>query len=276
MKKIILLSLICLGLLPLILSGQARLPDQEPVQQPVKDPGLIPMDIPKKKKKMAVDSTLRAALGDQLINLLLQPESIEAHQVSPFVAENEGPFQLEGFQMLSSTEMTADQRSALIDILGDSRSFLFTDMQKLCYFLPEMGFMFNGKSDNMAILVSTQCDLLRIYYTGEEGTREFTTMNVDPAHSRLQALYLDLFPNLPEVQPEKEMESLGMQLVSEPVYYKVRSGEGWSHIAVKASRQFEKEVGIKDICKLNNIAYEKAIQNKVFPLIGEQVIIGFK
>jgi hypothetical protein len=56
----------------------------------------------------------------------------------------------------------------------------------------------------------------------------------------------------------------------------VKSGDGWIKIAKRASKKMDQNTTVKDICKWNNIAYDRAMKNEVYPLKGETVIIGFK
>ncbi|MCH2081901.1 MAG: LysM peptidoglycan-binding domain-containing protein [Saprospiraceae bacterium] len=279
MKKFLPALLFCWLMLPGIGSAQEVTP-----KGATPSSKLLPMDNPKRKAKpqptLEVDIQQQAeeVFGNELREQLEATTTIKVYKVEQFVSEETNVELLEGFKVLQVEEISGEQYERYHDLLNQPATFLQKEeLFKQCYFLPAMGIHFVNAEDTVTALISLECDMVRFYYQDESGENVFRTVNSDPGHNQLQDMYTEVFPAVAALQPTKEaIEPLAMQLVEEPVYYKVKSGEGWIKIAKRASKKMDQKTTVKDICKWNNIAYDRAMKNEVYPLKGETVIIGFK
>ncbi|MCI5082999.1 MAG: hypothetical protein MRY78_14970 [Saprospiraceae bacterium] len=280
MKKYVLILLSAWLLLPLL----SRAQDIQPkgVQAGAR---LLPMDNPKRKAqpepdrpaqfKIAEEAT--AVYGNELRTQLNNTSVIRAYKVEQFISEEADVALLEGFKILQVEEISPTQYQRFSDVLGQPTTFLQNEeLLKQCYFLPAMGIHFVNAEDTVTALISLECDMVRFYYQDENGEPVFQTLNSDPGHDLLQSMYSEIFPAIAALDPKPTTETMGMQLVQNPIHYKVAAGDGWIRIAEKASQQLGEKVAVKDICKWNNIAFAKAMSNQVYPLKGETVIIGFE
>ena len=236
---------------------------------------LVKMDIPKRSALIAIDSNLQVVLGDSLPNLLSTKNQFKVYALSSFLSEDLNEATLQGFPILKEAKISSDSLRALTNMLGQAQSYMLSNFTKMCYFLPNMGLRLYDDHDTVDILISLECNLVRFYFR-EADKVEFRTLDSDPSSALLNEVYRTYFPVSVASQSNKEvLETLSMQLIQSPLYITARNGDGWYKIAQRAKQKYGLDIRVRDICKVNNFRYEDAIQNKVFPKIGEQVLVGF-
>ncbi|MCB9263438.1 MAG: hypothetical protein H6558_00280 [Lewinellaceae bacterium] len=275
MKEYLVVSVILLMNFSICIGQQ-----EKPKPDADSEKGLVPMDLPKRSfSLLPLDSTLLAILGDSLPARLNGMRDFCVHATSSFLSEEgEESQQLEGFPIQRTANINADSLRALTRALGDSESYFLSEYNKMCYFLPNMGLSLFNQSDTVNILISLECNMVRFYFRGEDGKKEFRTFDSDPAASLLREVYREYFPVQMAIarRDASEKHALSMQLLETPLYVTAKPGDGWTHIARRANRQYGLEIDIMDICKVNNYPYKDAISNKIFPLVGERILVGFK
>ena len=232
------------------------------------------------------DSVILEKLGADLCQRINDVKKIWFHAVDPVIADSLGTPNIQGFPIRKTKRLKKKLQKDFFAVLSKKESFYLGSRVKMCYFLPDMALELRDNTDTISILISLECDLVR-YYFKKNGKQEFITLNSDYSNDKLTHLYKLCLKSEKTVAPEeeeekeepdlavREEENLGLN-IRNPLYLVVKAGEGWSHIAKRASQEYEMKILIEDICKINNIDYQEAIANKIQPQKGEEIIVGFK
>ena len=135
----------------------------------------------------SIDSTLKAALGEDLSSLLKETESVQAYYLDGKTADaTQNGFQ--GFKVLETKTLTAEQLKTIKELVLDKNTYILDQYGKRCDFEPELGFVFKKGNKTTTLAIAHNCDLLRF-----QGVKNFLE-DCDPAHDKFLALGKSVFP----------------------------------------------------------------------------------
>lgn len=146
---------------------------------------------PVKKTGPTPKSSLLDGFLGPMKPLLMSPDQIESFIVGPEIADTSVPAesQLGGFPILElGPRLTPEQVKQLQTIVLDDKSYRW-QMTKKCLFRPEVGLRFIKESQEIALLLSTWCNIWSFSYQDQEKTKDF-----DPAAEKITTLLKSIFP----------------------------------------------------------------------------------
>ncbi len=218
---------------------------------------------PKKEDKDAIDPVLKGLLG-KVPKKILKAKEVRFCEVESFISEEKAAPNIEGFKIVQSAPLTADETQAIKSMLTTSETYYLTEDMKQCLFLPKMGMQFITKKDTVNVLVSFKCDLARFY----NGRRK-TTLDSDDGRDRLIAFFERKF-NTPEPQTHQEMS---LNIVQKPIYYTVQEGDFWYNLITKINNTYESTISLDE---LKNWNQSRNLENVKELPVGKTIIVGFE
>ena len=238
-----------------------------------KESTLQSLDLPRKKPKKEVptkntskpkvDKTLKGLLG-KIPSKILKAKKIRFCEVESFQSEEKAAPNVEGFKIVQSAPLTADEMASIKTIMTSTSTYYLTEDMKQCLFLPKMGIQFIDKKDTVNVLVSFKCDLARFY----DG-RKKTTLDSDDGRARLMAFFERKFNDVPPTA-HKEMS---LNVTAKPIYYTVQEGDFWYNLLFKIENTYETAISLDHLYQWNK---EEQLKNAKDLPIGKTIIVGFE
>ena len=236
---------------------------------------LISMDNPKKvaRTTIQVDSDAADMFGETLGKYLKTARQVEAYKLSNFQSEETGEKDLmEGFAILDTRTISLERQQAISDLFISEEPYMEDkNMKNLCMFLPDMAFVFETEEQPVKALVSLDCKMVRFYFQKEVNDNRFIELNTKLSYQAFDQLYEELFGSTLKMSqtnavPETQVKRCSTE--ENELVYKVKEGQGLSHVAKEASKQFDQKIKVKDICALNGIDRKTIIHT------GQELIVG--
>ena len=272
---ILLLTLLCSGLC---------LAQEDPEYKPMDNPRIAPM--------LEMDSVSEAYFGETLSERLQQTRQIEAYRLSRFLPRDTSNMELlEGFRVLDTATLSLSEQQEIGAMLTRIEPYMADkSMKNLCLFLPNFGLRMEMDGRPVNTLVSLKCKMVRFYFEDASTNPGFLEFNIKGNYEAFDQLYAELFPPpvaqqqqlslftspAKDKDKDKDLTVKGASTKGKALYYVVKEGEGWSHVAKNASRQYGKEITMTDLFRINNINTEKALDKQVMLRPGDSVLVGYE
>lgn len=268
MKYLIWLGVLLM--LPLWSVGQIKNPTTQKEETTLQS-----LDLPKKKPKakkevpskktseQKVDNVLKGLLG-KVPSKILKAKKIRFCEVESFQSEEKAAANIEGFKIVQSAPLTAEEMTSIKTILTSTSTYYLTEDMKQCLFLPKMGIQFIDKKDTVNVLVSFKCDLAR-FYNG----RKKTTLDSDDGRDRLMAFFERKFNEIPPTGHE----AMSLNITSKPIYYTVQEGDFWYNLLFKIENTYKTVISLDHLYQWNK---EEQLKNAKDLPVGKTIIVGFE
>jgi hypothetical protein len=186
-KKVAHMKFLCFTVIPCLLAFGAS----------AQENGLDPLSPPPAAEEMPPPDTggvlsLDSLLPPDIATVLTKGTIVQAFLLTEWASDTTGAGLL-GFRIERRTDSLPPDRKALVQaILTDPAAYDPVPAAKRCLFAPRLGFEVRLGADRHLVLVSTNCDVLKIL--SPDGKVRFTE-NVDRSHDRFLALAKTLFPD---------------------------------------------------------------------------------
>ena len=250
---------------------------------------VVSMDLPKKivrSSLIELDSSSRFYLGETLSEHLEKITDVRIYEVRRYLAtEADSLNTLEGFPILDTIEIDQSQKEKWVSLLTDDQSYIEDkNIKNLCLFLPAVGMELAIDGQPIRVLVSLDCKMVR-FYTNETGVdNEYTEFNIGYSFDGFGELYSDCIAEMQAKRKRMAKKSASFKKTEKTekamagrkqLFYKVKTGEGWSHVAKNASKMYQQEITMDRIFEINSINRKKAIAGKIILQPGQEVLVGY-
>lgn len=215
-------------------------------------------DNPKKKPDVEngqkTDSTNFSGIGPDRIEGIQKADKVAIYKVESFTSTDSAAQFIQNYKILETATLEATTLESIKTLLLSAKTYDADKAQKLCLFLPKMGVVFTEKDKKTELLISLDCDMVRIYLEDA-----YVILNSDPGHEQMAALFKKCFP----VKNETE------KIKNAAIYYTVQPGDGWNKIAEKATNTYQKEITMDNLLEWN----DKTKEDTIHP--GDKLIVAF-
>lgn len=243
------------------------------------DSGYMPMDNPRMVRLLEMDSLSEVYFGEDLADLLQNTRRIEAFKLSKFLPDSEeGADLLEGFRVLDTVLLSQDAQREIASMLTNTEPYIVDkNIKNLCLFLPNYGLSMLLDDTQVNALVSLKCKMVRFYFEQDEQPVHYQEFNIKGNYEGFDAFYAATFPKAkPKALPlftKSTPKPATVAIKGKPLYYKVKKGEGWSHVARNASKLYRQEISMTDIFEINK---EKSLSKTVMLRPGDKILVGYE
>ena len=242
------------------------------------DSEYMPMDNPRMVRLLEMDSLSEVYFGEDLADLLQNTQRIEAFKLSKFLPDSEeADGLLEGFRVLDTALLSKDSQREIATMLTNTEPYIADkNIKNLCLFLPNFGLSMLLEDAQVNALVSLKCKMVRFYFEQDAQPVNYQEFNIKGNYEGFDSFYAATFP---KAKPKalslftKSTPKPAPVVKGKPLYYNVKKGEGWSHVARNASKLYGQEISMTDIFEINK---EKALSKTVMLRPGDKILVGYE
>lgn len=234
------------------------------------------MDNPRLVRIVKMDSVAQLFFGAPLTDQLKGTRKIEAYKLSHYLnGPSDQKVSLENFEVLDTAVLSRAQQSQIADLLTQPESYIEDpNIKNLCLFLPDLGLKFALKDQEVNALVSLDCKMVRFYYDRPEEPVNFLELNIKGNFNGFDDFFEAIFPStIAQGGKSGSLFASKDETPKEPIYYKVKKGEGWWQIAESASKAYGKKITMQDIWAVNNLSKQTARQQVL--KVGQKILVGY-
>lgn len=215
-------------------------------------------DNPKKKEVVEneeqIDSTNFTGIGSERIEGIQKAKLVDIFKVESFTSKDSAAQFIQQYKIIETASLKETAFEAIKTLMLSAKTYDADKAQKLCLFLPKMGVVFSENGQKTEVLISLDCDMVRIYQNDA-----YVILNSDPGHDGLITLFEKSFPK----QVEKE------KIKNAPIYYTVQPGDGWSQVATKASNTYKEKITMDNLLEWNKMNKKDTIHP------GDKIIVAY-
>ena len=130
------------------------------------------------KEPINIDPQVETMLGEELLNVLLNPDIIKSYLVKP-MKTRDTLNSVESYQIIKKGKnLTVEEIKSLQEIISDESSYDFED-DKLCMFAPNMAFKCIKGTEIVNLLVSLDCMQVSFFYKEKKILEDIKTPKME-------------------------------------------------------------------------------------------------